>query len=136
MNAKNGTAEGSNYTLALETAANTAGVNTDVHIAIELTNNTGADFYGKGGQLIPKDGKFYLTATLTAENATETGKKVFKQDYYTKADLTIQAGTIGTNTVGLGAATNTIPDLRTPTLELGMSVDLHWLPGHTFSINL
>lgn len=136
MNAKNGTAEGSNYTLALETAANTTAVNTDVHIAIELTNNTGADFYGKGGQLIPKDGKFYLTATLTAENATETGKKVFKQDYYTKADLTIQAGTIGTNTVGLGAATNTIPDLRTPTLELGMSVDLHWLPGHTFSINL
>lgn len=140
MNAKNGTAEGTNYTLALETAANTSEQTTDVNIAIELTNNTGADFYGKNGQLIPAGGKFYLTAPLTAASATATGQKVFKQDYYTQADLTIQQGTIATpatpNTVGLGAATNTIPDLRTPTLELGMSVDLHWQPGHTFSINL
>lgn len=132
VNAKSGTADGTNYTLALETAAET-----DVNIAIELTNNTGADFYGKNGQLIPKDGKFYLTATLTAANATTTDKKIFKQDFYTIANLTIQAGTSGaTNSTGLGAATNTIPDLRTPALELGLAVDLHWQAGHTFNVDI
>ena len=65
--AKNGVAEGKNYTLALETA-----VNEDVNVAIELTNNTSTDFYGKNGELIPKGGKFYLSTTLTAATATTT----------------------------------------------------------------
>ncbi len=132
VNAKNNAAEGKNYTLALETAAST-----DVNIAIELTNNTGGDFHGKNGQLIPAGGKFYLTTTLPAANATETGSKIFKQDYYTIVNLSIQAGSLGVNnTSGLGAATNTIPDLRTPALELGLAVDLHWQPGNTFTIDL
>ena len=132
VKAMNNSAVGKNYTLALETAAET-----DVSIAIELTNNTGTDFYGKNGQLIPKGCKFYLTTTLSAASATETAKKIFKQDYYTIANLTIQTGTSGTtNSVGLGSATNTIPDLRTPALELGLAVDLHWQAGHTFSVDL
>lgn len=132
VKAKNNSAVGKNYTLALETAAEA-----DVSIAIELTNNTGADFYGKNGQLIPAGCKFYLTTTLSAASATETDNKIFKQDYYTIANLTIQTGTSGTtNSVGLGSATNTIPDLRTPALELGLAVDLHWQAGHTFSVEL
>ena len=126
------TADGTNYTLALETAAEM-----DVNIAIELTNNTGADFYGKNGQLIPAGGKFYLTTTLAAANATTTDKKIFKQDFYTIANLTIKAGTLGvTNNVGLGTATNTIPDLRVPALELGLAVDLHWQAGNTYTIDI
>lgn len=131
VNAKT-TAEGTNYTLALETAAYT-----DVNIAIELTNNTGADFHGKNGQLIPAGGKFYLTTTLAATSATTTANKIFKQDYYTIANLTIKTGTLGTtNNVGLGTATNTIPDLRVPALELGLAVDLHWQAGNTYNINI
>jgi len=131
VNAKNGSFDGTNYTLALETAAET-----DVNIAVELTNNTGADFYGQNGQIIPAGSKFYLTTTLTANSATETEKRIFKQDFYTKANLTIKKGEMSgdINPSGLGAATNNIPDLRTPQLELGLAVDLHWQEGHTFNI--
>lgn len=121
---------GTNYTLALETDEET-----DVNIAVEFENNTGADFYGKDGQVIPKDGKFYLTATLTASVATQTETRVFKQDYYTTAKLTIVEGSASTP-AGLGVATNTIPDLRTPQLELGMSVNLEWRAGHEYEIDL
>ncbi len=97
--------------------------NADVQIALELTNNSGSDFIGANGQLIPKNGKFYLVATLIASKASETGKKVFKQDFVTTAQLTINS---------LANAYNEIPDLRTPQLELGMSVDLTWQTGHTY----
>ena len=40
------------------------------------------------------------------------------------------------NTKGLAAAYNTIPDLRTPQLELGLSVDLTWQPGVQFDLDL
>lgn len=123
-----------NYTLALETPAES-----NVSICIELTNNTGDDFYGQNGQVIPNNSKFYLSTTLTATDATQTSSKVFKQDFYTQADLSIRVGSLsssGTNSQGLGDATNTIPDLRTPQLELGLAVDLHWCPGHTYEINL
>ena len=130
--AKNGVAEGKNYTLALETA-----VNEDVNVAIELTNNTSTDFYGKNGELIPKGGKFYLSTTLTAATATTTSNKIFKQDYYTIVNLTIKPGNASQeNTIGLAAATNVIPDLRTPSLELGLAVDLHWQAGNTFNIDI
>ena len=132
VNAKNGVAEGINYTLALETTANE-----DINIAIELTNNSGSDFIGRNGELIPKGGKFYLSATLQAANATTTNNKIFKQDFYTIANLTIKQGNASTgNTIGLANATVTIPDLRTPLLELGLAVDLHWQAGNTFDIDI
>lgn len=132
VNAKNGVAEGINYTLALETTANE-----DINIAIELTNNSGSDFIGRNGELIPKGGKFYLSATLTSANATTTNNKIFKQDFYTIANLTIKQGNASAgNTIGLANATVTIPDLRTPLLELGLAVDLHWQAGNTFDIDI
>lgn len=109
-----------NHTLVLENGT------ADVKIAVEMENKTGADFYGAGGQLIPKDGKFYVVGTLTAASATETGGHVFKQDYTTTAKLNLK---------DLRAAYNTIPDLRTPKLELGFSVDLTWQSGHEYTID-
>lgn len=109
-----------NHTLVLENGTN------DVMMAVELTNTTGVDFYGAGGQLIPKNGKFYVVAKLEAAAATETDGHVFKQDYTTTAKLTLK---------DLKSAYNTIPDLRTPQLELGFSVDLTWQSGHTYEIN-
>lgn len=108
-----------NHTLVLENGTN------DVMIAVEMTNNTGKDFYGAAGQLVPKNGKFYVVAKLTATDATETGGHVFKQDYTTTAQLTLK---------DLKTAYNTIPDLRTPELELGFSVDLTWETGHNYEV--
>ena len=118
MVAKDGLASTVNSTLVLETAGST-----DVMLAVEMINNSGEDFYGVGGQLIPKDGKFYVCAKLEASLATETGNKVFAQDYKTVANL---------NLISLKSAYNTIPDLRTPQLELGFSVDLTWKDGHVY----
>lgn len=117
-----------NYTLLLETAKST-----DVYVAVEMKNNTGVDFYGAGNQLIPKNGKFYVIAKLQASAATDdalvsAGKnlQVFAQDFITTAHLTLP---------NLRKAYNTIPDLRTPQLELGFSVDLSWQNGHTYTID-
>ena len=88
--------------------------------------NTGEDFFGYNDMLIPKGGKFYVVGQLDANAATETGKKVFKQDYKTTAKLTLNT---------LQKAYSTIPDLRTPELELGFAVDLTWESGHVYEIS-
>lgn len=117
---KNGDAySDANSTLVLENGTS------NVMIAVEMLNDK-ADFYGAGNQLIPKNSKFYVVAELTATAATETGGHVFKQDYTTTAKLTLK---------NLRTAYNTIPDLRTPELELGFSVDLTWQNGHTYEID-
>ena len=122
-----------NSTFVLETPSTggtVADPNADVQIALELTNNsTTGDFMGANGQLIPAGGKFYLVATLSAKDATEgtVGKRVFRQDVKTIAKLNIGS---------LANAYNEIPDLRTPKLELGMSVDLTWQAGHTYEITI
>ena len=116
-----------NHTLVLETAAGTT-----VQIAVEMVNNTGKDFYGLGNMLIPNGGKFYVVAHLNPATGIQggtsvTGNKVFKQDYTTTATLTLK---------DLKTAYNTIPDLRTPKLELGFSVNLEWRTGDTYDVPL
>ena len=54
----------------------------------------------------------------SADDAME--HKVFKQDYTTTAKVSINS---------LAHAYNCIPDLRSPKLELGLSVDLDWEKG-------
>lgn len=126
-----------NHTLVL---ANTA--STSVNIAVEFTNNSGTEFVGKDG-IIGKGAKFYLLATLDPSSATDTekektGSQVFKQDFTTTAKLTINAntgttsGSTPTYDKGLANAYNVLPDLRTPKLSLGMSVNLEWQNGMTF----
>jgi hypothetical protein len=102
-----------NSTLVLETAANA-----NVYVAIELLNNSGKDFYGADG-IIPANGKFYMVGQLDASAATQTGGKVFAQDFTTTARFTIG---------NLKKAYNGLPDLKTPELEVGLSVDLHGKP--------
>lgn len=118
-----------NSTLVLETAAATSDTDhsKDVRICVEFTNNSGEDFIGVDGCLIPKGGKFYVVATLEAWAADLTEHKVFKQDYTTTAKLNLKS---------LKNAYNTIPDLRTPKLELGFSVDLTWESGNTYTIDI
>ena len=114
--------------------ATPVGADKDVYVAIELENNSGVDFRGANG-MIPAGGKFYLVGKLLSNKAntqenTETvnpEKRVFYPDYTTTAKLTITS---------LEKAYNTIPDLRTPALELGLSVDLSWENGKVYDINL
>ena len=125
---------GDNYTLALETAADVK-----VKVALEF-ENTGNDFYGIDHNIIPAGTKFYLVAELDPTTNTtykvqdpETPwadgadfiNQVFKQDYVTTAKLTIDED-------ALQKAYNVVPDLRSPKLEFGLSVDLHWRRGITF----
>lgn len=104
------------YTLALQSAG---GGSESVNFALEFKNN-GDAFSGKNG-LVPKGGTFYLTGTLTAESGKADGY-VFKQDYKTTANITINS---------LKNASYTVPDLRKTQLTLGLTVNLDWVEGLT-----
>ena len=134
------TASATNYTLALETYKDK-----EVYVAVELVNK-GADFQGADG-VVPAGCKFYLVAKLTPNAGTgynaETMNQVFRQDYKTVANFTIPEGLPNTNAsfdpdtaTGLAKAYNTIPDLRTPQMELGLSVNLKWEQGLTYNISI
>lgn len=101
------------YSLALETAGESG---EKVRFALEMTNASGAAFVGQDG-FVPADGKFYLVGEL---EATTDHPKVFEQYHKTVANVTITS---------LKNAYNTIPDLREPQLELGLSVNLEWEQG-------
>lgn len=137
-----------NYTLVLETP-----VQEKVYIALELENNTGQTFYGQDNQKILPGRKFYLVGEIdpnnpapsaitnyvkdhktywaTGDPATKAAgnqiDQVFVQDYVTTLNLTIN---------DLKKALNTIPDLRMPNMEFGLSVDLTWQTGLTFNVEL
>ncbi|MBO4594025.1 MAG: hypothetical protein J5678_07585 [Bacteroidaceae bacterium] len=130
---------GTNYTLALETVKDAP-----VYVALEFVNN-GNDFRGIDG-IVKKGCKFYMIAQLDptaasgVTNKANTDGKVFKQDFNTIATFTIDAGAADANhdgvsddPKGFANAYVTIPDLRTPMLELGFSVDLEWQEGITFT---
>ena len=109
-----------NHTLVLETAASQV-----VNIAVELENLTTKKLIGKNGCIIYPGCKFYLKGVLDPSN--KSFNKVFMQDYYTIANLTIN---------NFQNAYNILPDLRSPELELGVSVDLEWKEGNTYNINM
>lgn len=121
---KRGTQELVSQTLVLETEAGTADQAKTVNFALEFENNSTDEFQGHDG-IVPVGGKFYLVGTLSSETtADKKGDKpilkVFEQDKYTTANVTISS---------LKNAYNCVPDLRTPGLELGLSVDLTWTAG-------
>lgn len=128
--AKNGAASAVNYTIVLpnDKGRGVAGQE-KVNVAIELTNNSGVAFRGFDG-IIPAGGKFYLVGQLNPDAQTLTGvtnPAVFMSDYKTTMNLTITS---------LKNAYNTIPDLRSTKLQLGLSVDLVWKTGIQFDVNI
>ena len=148
--AKAGTQSDANYTLVFDNYVNPQSTSTSqevVNIAIELENNSNAEFYGVDGK-IAKGQKFYLIGKLdpndnqnsgtvsgtitwpetTKSNFPATGtNRVFIQDYTTKANFTINS---------LKHAYVTIPDLRASKLQLGLSVDLSWRTGLTYDVTI
>ena len=128
--AKNGVASTTNYTIVLpnDKGRGVADQN-KVNVAIELTNNSGVAFRGADG-IIPAGGKFYLVGQLAPKDQKVTGVEnpaVFMSDYMTTLKLTIKS---------LKSAYNTIPDLRSTKLQLGLSVDLDWQAGLQFDVEI
>ena len=128
--AMNGVASAVNYTIVLPND-NGRGVakQEKVNVAIELTNNSGVAFRGADG-IIPAGGKFYLVGQLNPDAKTiegVTNPAVFMSDYMTTMNLTITS---------LKSAYNTIPDLRSTKLQLGLSVDLEWQKGLQFDVEI
>lgn len=118
-----------NYTLVYETqeAEDQDDTESDVYVAIEMVNGEN-EFYGVGGQRVPAGAKFYIAGTLhVGDKATSEVKSVFKQDYITTANFTISS---------LKNAYNVIPDLSTPSMEFGMSVNLDWQTGLNFDVEI
>lgn len=128
--AKNGVASTTNYTIVLpnDKGRGVADQN-PVNVAIELTNNSGVAFRGADG-IIPAGAKFYLVGKLEPKTKALTGvdkPAVFMSDYKTTMNL---------NITSLKSAYNTIPDLRSTKLQLGLSVDLDWQAGLQFDVNI
>lgn len=128
--AKNGTASTTNYTIVLPNdKGRTATEQNTVNVAIELTNNSRVAFRGADG-IIPAGGKFYLVGQLDPKDHNVTNvanPAVFMSDYMTTMNLTIKS---------LKNAYNTIPDLRSTKLQLGLSVDLDWQKGIQFDVEI
>lgn len=129
--AKNGTASTTNYTIVLPNDKGRTATEDQnkVNVAIELTNNSGVAFRGADG-IIPAGGKFYLVGQLNPDAKTIEGvthPAVFMSDYKTTMNL---------NITSLKSAYNTIPDLRSTKLQLGLSVDLDWQQGIQFDVEI
>lgn len=119
-----------NYTLVLDNN-NEAEQNNVVYVVLEFVNNTEVDFYGKDG-MVPKGGKFYLVGKLdkaatTGVTNTKNVDHIFVQDHTTVANFTIK---------DLKDAYNTIPDLRSTSVSVGLAVNLTWEDGITFDVNI
>ena len=135
-----------NYTMVWDNYTTAATQNT-VYVALELTNNSGQDFWGMNN-LIRNGSSFYLVGKLdptqasntvtwptttrpyalppyNADGSTIQTPRVFIQDYMTTANFVI-----GENS--LKQALVSVPDLRASHLSLGLSVDLSWSNGLSF----
>ena len=132
----------------------------DVYVALEFVNK-GEPFYGRDN-LVPTGGVFYLVAKLvkpTADQANalpwpadhqippiygvdgetvtspavagESKKiaRVFIQDFVTNATFRI-------NESSLQNAYYSVPDLRASQMSLGLSVDLQWISGLDYLLDL
>ncbi len=119
-----------NYTLVLDNN-NEAEQKNVVYVVLEFVNNTGVDFYGKDG-MVPKNGKFYLVGKLdkaatTGVTNTKNVNHIFVQDHTTVANFTIK---------DLRDAYNTIPDLRSTSVSVGLAVNLTWENGIEFNVEI
>jgi hypothetical protein len=135
-----------NYTILFDNYTKT-GTQNSVRFALELENIGGQDFWGKDN-LIRQGAKFYLQGEMRLADGNDTGlvwdanyqvpplnqttgvstqtKRVFIQDHMTIANVKL-----GPN--ALKQAVLSVPDLRTSQSSLGLSVDLSWTQGLTFT---
>ena len=153
-----------NYTLVYDNYNSSEPENNqnDVYVALELVNN-GDAFYGRDN-LIPNGGVFYLVAKIEKPNADKINTlhtlfpsdhqippiygvdgevvpdghyageskklaRVFIQDFITSATFRI-------GHTALQKAYYSVPDLRASQMSLGLSVDLQWIPGISYILDI
>lgn len=100
-----------------------------VHFALEFQNNTSSSFPCQQGTVQPGC-KFYMAGELKpGEGSKPDGApaSVFSSNYKTTVNVQIR---------NLGKAYNTVPDLRDPQLEIGVSVEMDWLQVEPGGIKL
>lgn len=100
-----------------------------VHFALEFQNNTSSSFPCQQGTVQPGC-KFYLAGELKpGEGSKPAGApdSVFSSDYKTTVNVKVR---------NLDNAYNTVPDLRDPQLEIGVSVEMDWLQVEPGGIKL
>lgn len=83
-----------------------------VHFALEFQNNTGETLHCEQGDILPWC-KFYFAGVLEVSDT----EAVFVPDCYTLVTATATS---------LQKAYNTVPDLRDPTLEIGILTRMDW----------
>ena len=92
-----------------------------LRVALEFRNNSGVTFKGASGSILPGY-KFYLLGMLDpASGSAPAGKtlsSVFVADHITSVTF---------NVGSLAPAYNTIPDLRDPQLQLGVTARIDWV---------
>ena len=157
-------ADSPNYTLVYDNynSSEEEANQNDVYVALEFVNN-GDAFYGRDN-MIPNGGVFYLVAKIEKPNADQRntlhgkfpsdhqippvygvdgeavpdGKyageskkiaRVFIQDFVTNATFRI-------GQYSLQNAYYSVPDLRASQMSLGLSVDLQWIPGINYVLDL
>ena len=129
LSAKNGTYSAPNYTIVLPNNVNGKDQK-EVRFALELVNNSDRAFKGADG-IIETGAKFYLIGTLEPKEDDNvdgvTNPSVFMSDYQTTAKVTITS---------LAKAYNCIPDIRTTSMQLGLSVDLEWKTGLQYDVSI
>lgn len=144
-----------NYTLVYDnynsSGAGDSTTQNDVYIALEMVNS-GSAFWGRDN-LIPAGGVFYLVAKVPAPDASDITDlaskwptdhqippvdangvsrkvaRVFIQDFVTNATFRI-------NETSLQHAYYSTPDLRASQMSLGLSVDLQWISGLDYLLDL
>lgn len=153
----NGEASTANYTLVFDSYDPSLAKDAQsvVYVALEFRNDLGTDFWGNAN-LVRSGGTFYLIGVLDpktgnaavadswwtdarthnnmmppydAAGKTLHAMRVFMQDFVTVADFRL-------NSSSLKKAIVTVPDLRSAKLSLGVSVDLDWQTGITYTVPL
>ena len=100
-------------------------VNQDIPFCLELQNNSGQEFYGVQGRVLPGS-RFYLAGKLELSPSTVL-RNVFLQDYYTTVNCTVES---------LKAAHNAVPDLSDPHLSLGIRTRVNWSQSNPTAVIL
>lgn len=102
-----------------------------VHFALEFQNNTSSTFQCQQGT-IQSGCKFYLAGELKPDGGTKPQgddevDSVFYSDHKT---------TVYVKVTSLDNAYNTVPDLRDPQLELGVTAEMDWIQVEPGGIKL
>lgn len=104
--------------------------NESVHFALEFLNNTASSFQCQQGEVL-QGCKFYLAGELKPDEGSKPAGSsiagVFSRDYKTKVNVKVQ---------NLSKAYNTVPDLRDPQLELGVTAEMDWIQVEPGGIKL